>query len=74
MDHDKVNVSLTLGDAGAATLIPRDDAAPCGAGADGWQYSPDQSKILLCGPACDLVKASLDARVEIAIGCKSVVK
>jgi hypothetical protein len=63
-----INVVRTPSES-AALLIPKDDRAACDAGADGWQYSEDFSKIRLCGPACDAVRADKGGHVDVVLGC-----
>jgi hypothetical protein len=48
----------------------RDETAPCDAGAEGWQYTADATKIRLCGSICDDVRADANAEVRIEIGCE----
>jgi hypothetical protein len=40
---------------------------------DGWEYGADGKAVELRGPACDAVKASAAANVEIIFGCPDVV-
>ena len=44
---------------------------PCDAGADGWQYSEDMTKIRLCGAMCQRVREDQGGRVDVVIGCPS---
>jgi hypothetical protein len=79
IDPSKVNVKYTPGgadgggDGGSTEDILQDPHEACDAGADGWQWTADQTKILLCGPTCDRVKADLDGRIDIEIGCETKV-
>jgi hypothetical protein len=68
VDLERVNVVRTPSGQ-APVLVPRNGRAPCDAGADGWQYTEDFSKIRLCGPACDAVKADVGGRVHVVLGC-----
>ncbi len=70
-DVSKVNVDLT-GKNGVEPLY-QDNNAPCNAGADGWQYNADRTKIILCGNACAKYK-SPGASVSIQLGCRERVK
>lgn len=68
VDLDRVNVTFTP--AGKKAISISNDDAPC-AEANGWQYSADRSKIVLCGDAC------LDVRKEpgelsIVLGCPTI--
>ncbi len=74
VDPQLVNVDYYPGGGGELVSIPKDDSAACGAGADGWQYAENGSRIELCGAACDSVKSDPSARVEIVLGCESVVR
>lgn len=68
LDPEKVNVVYTPSGA-SPELILRDETAACDEGADGWQWGPNNETIVLCGPACDRVKASSDAKLDIEFGC-----
>jgi hypothetical protein len=73
VDPTKVNVDYyRAGDPSDASRVQlyRDDTKPCDAGADGWQYTPDQEKIRICGPVCDAVKADGRAKVIVSLGCE----
>jgi hypothetical protein len=72
VDLNKVNVTFTPGDGGDAERIPQTDG-DCDAD-DGWQYSPDYTKIRLCGRVCDRVQADVDGEVSIELGCPTVVR
>jgi hypothetical protein len=71
VDYDKVNVTFSPG------LGPDQDLAqdndPCES-ANGWQYNADKTKIILCGPACDMVQGDPDGKITITLGCETVVK
>jgi hypothetical protein len=73
-DPAETNVDVDYGDGSGSHTIPRDDTAPCDAGADGWQYTADGKSILLCGAACAALEASDDASVHITVGCEALVK
>jgi hypothetical protein len=73
VDPTKVNVDYyKAGDPSDASRVQlyRDDTKPCDAGANGWQYTPDQSKIRICGSVCDDVKADGQAKVIVSLGCE----
>jgi hypothetical protein len=79
-DFDKVNVQHTDGAGKQDLLGYKANAAACGTG-PGWYYDVDPAtggvptKIILCGATCDGVKVeSGAAKVEILLGCKSLVK
>ena len=73
-DPDKTNVQIDYGDGAGQQVIPRDDSAPCEGGANGWQWADNYSAIVLCGPACDKLKSSANAKVSITVGCDAVVR
>ena len=73
-DPNLVNVVYTPG-AGKAPAVLRQDAhAPCDAGANGWQYADMNQKISLCGEACTTVQADPVARVDVVLGCPSLLQ
>jgi hypothetical protein len=74
LDPNRVNVTYTPGGGGSPTTVPRDDSAECLAGANGWQFNADKTKILLCGDACKKVQADLGAKVDVQFGCATVTK
>jgi len=55
------------------------DPAPCSAGSNGWQFakradgSEDSSRVVICGRACDTVRADAMARVDVILGCETIV-
>jgi hypothetical protein len=79
-DFDKVNVKHTTGSGQVEILPYKKNAAGCGTTA-GWYYDVDPAgggtptKIILCPATCNTVKnESGMAKVEILLGCKTVVK
>jgi hypothetical protein len=44
----------------------------CAGGVDGWQYSADRTKIILCGDICDRVQSDPEGQVSIVLGCPTV--
>jgi hypothetical protein len=66
VDLNQVNVTFTTGE-GDVLHVLRDDNS-CEAGADGWQYSTDGTKIVLCGPICDRARND-GGEIEIVLGC-----
>ena len=73
VDRDKVNVNFTPGGSSPVAIL-QDNTAPCDQGADGWQYADGDTKIILCGPTCAKVKGDLAARIDIVLGCKTIIK
>jgi hypothetical protein len=74
VDLARVNVRYTKGGAMTGMDIPQDKSGPCEGGAQGWQYSSDNTKILLCGNICDEVRNDATAKIDIVLGCTTVVK
>lgn len=79
-DYDKVNVQFSSGAGTPAVLGYKKSAAACDA-AGGWYHDVDPSgggtptKILLCPSSCDGVKKGTGAaKLDILLGCKTVVK
>jgi hypothetical protein len=66
LDPSKVNVIFTPPD-GQQELIGQSAPGTC---TDGWQYSANQSQVLLCGQTCDRVKAS-NGRLALEFGCST---
>jgi hypothetical protein len=66
VDLNQVNVTFTPG-AGDVIAVLRDDSS-CEGGADGWQYSADGTKIVLCGPVCDRARNE-GGQIDIVLGC-----
>jgi hypothetical protein len=73
LDLTRVNVHYTKG-SGTGLDIPQDTKSACQAGAQGWQYSSDNSRVLLCGTVCDEVRNDPTGRIDIVLGCTTVVK
>lgn len=74
LDPKKVNVSYTPGTGGASEPILQDVSKPCDMGANGWQYSTDGTKILLCGDACKKAQDDLGAKISVEFGCETKIK
>jgi hypothetical protein len=72
VDLNKVNVTFTPGQ-GRRERIPKNDTGECDA-VDGWQYSPDFTKIILCGDVCDRVQDDPEGQVSIELGCRTIVR
>jgi hypothetical protein len=74
LDPNKVNVKFTSSDGSTTNVILQDNSAGCQDGADGWQYSEDNSKVLLCGPTCETARNDPGSRVDVEFGCATQVK
>ena len=72
VDLTKVNVvHETAG--GMSNDIPQDYSVPCSDPANmGWQYADGNSKIVLCGSACEAVKNDPGGSVSIELGCQTM--
>lgn len=72
IDKNKVNVFVTTD--GKTAGIPRRSDASDGCLVDGcWDYDAE-SKVALLGKTCSDVKAAADAKVDIEVGCGTIVK
>ena len=72
IDKGKVNVVSTVGGMESALFKRKDASNPCTT--DGcWDYTAD-NKVELFGKACDAVKTSTNANVQIVVGCETQVK
>jgi hypothetical protein len=71
VDLNKVNVSFTPGGGDPETIAKTD--GDCAA-VEGWQYSGDYAKIVLCGETCTRVQADSRGEVNIELGCPTVVR
>jgi hypothetical protein len=69
LDPSRVNVLFTA--PGAETELILQDAS--GACNDGWQYSDDGARVLLCGGTCDRVRDS-DGTLTLEFGCTTEVR
>jgi hypothetical protein len=76
IDLSTVNVQLTPGDGGDEVVIGRDTReegkAQC-EGAEGWQFSDDETQIVLCGQICDDYLSDFGAQVRVVFGCKPTI-
>jgi hypothetical protein len=76
-DFNKVNVDYTPGGGGAAETIPRvDGPGDCPAMGDGWYYNDpaNPTQIILCPYTCDRVSADDMGRVDIVLGCATMIE
>jgi hypothetical protein len=66
----EVNVILTYSGE-EPSIIPQ--VASCG---DGWQYDDplDPKRIVLCPATCDKLHTDFGAKIEIALGCETIIK
>jgi Mg-chelatase subunit ChlD len=68
---EEVNVTFEAGDGSVEepSNVPGEN---CENDVDGWQYSADKTKIILCGEICDRVQADPEGQVSIVLGCPTV--
>jgi hypothetical protein len=72
VDKNKVNVNVSL-DGGQETLKKRSNPGDS-CSVDGcWDYD-SSGQVILIGKACDDIKKAKNAKVEILVGCETVVK
>ncbi|HEX2679022.1 MAG TPA: vWA domain-containing protein [Polyangiales bacterium] len=69
LDLTLVNVIYSPSTQGSPKLVPQDKTKACDGGANGWQYTEDNTKIRLCGPICDTVRGDAGGRVDVVLGC-----
>jgi hypothetical protein len=74
---DKVNVQFQGSGGAAAECFGHDDRA-CEGGANGWQFAKkangeqDLTRVVLCGQACNRVRADAAAQVDVVLGCDTI--
>ncbi|HEX2679260.1 MAG TPA: vWA domain-containing protein [Polyangiales bacterium] len=76
LDPNKINVQLTAAAGAMPTSLGRvDSESACGSHADAWYYDdPKQpTQILACPATCDAVKAAANGRIDVLLGCQTVV-
>lgn len=73
LDTTLVNVVYTPS-GGGESIVVRQDARTCESGANGWQYADQNSKIRLCGETCTTVRSDSGARVDVVLGCPSILQ
>jgi hypothetical protein len=76
VNKGSVNVQYTPSK-GDPVCFKYDDRG-CAAGSDGWQFATkpdgtqDLTRVVLCGKACDQVRADAMARVDVVLGCETL--
>lgn len=70
LDPELVNVLYTPDGADTETIARDPSSGDC---SEGWQYSADGKNIMLCGEACERVRAEPNSTVEVLFGCETVV-
>jgi hypothetical protein len=79
LDYSKVNVQFTDASGNTQSLYYVGSQAQCDPTKGGWYYDVDPSKgtptkIIVCDATCNTFKTTINATVNIALGCKTVVK
>ncbi len=77
IDYGEVNVVYTPGSGAKQTIYYVVNKAGCDPDTGGWYYDTDPAqrtptRIIMCSKTCETVQADDNAKVDIAIGCKSV--
>lgn len=67
---NEVNVSFESG-SGRVKTVPNVPTGDC-TEIEGWQYSDDRTKIMLCGDICNEVQNDPEGQVSIVLGCPTV--
>ena len=70
LDPDLVNVLYTPEGADTETIARDPSSDDC---TEGWQYAADGEHIVLCGDACERVRAEPNGTVEVLFGCETLV-
>ena len=70
LDRNKVNVVYTPSGGGAETVLPYVDSIG-GCSGQGWYYEGDS--IVVCPASCGVLEADAAGRVEIALGCETII-
>ena len=76
IDPERVNVTYTASATAMETTFTKVmSAAECGTSA-AWYYDNNTAptRVFLCPAACDTVKADADAKLDILVGCKTIVE
>jgi hypothetical protein len=77
---DRLNVELTAPDADVGETIPKVDGfAECVQGENAWYYTMDPdteqpTRVELCPSACEAANAQTGSRIDIVLGCQTVVR
>jgi hypothetical protein len=70
LDPGLVNVLYTPSGGKSKTIARDPSKSDCN---EGWQYTPDGQSITLCGDACAAAQADPGSKVEVLLGCKTIV-
>ena len=67
----KLNVQYVPSEGADPIQLGQDPGKPCDGGANGWQYTEGNTKIVVCGDACNAVRGA--ASIDIVLGCATIV-
>jgi hypothetical protein len=76
-DFGRVNVDYTPGDGSPQRTLPKVmDEAHCPASGDGWYYDDEAAptEIILCDATCGVVQKDLTAKIDVVLGCLTILK
>jgi Mg-chelatase subunit ChlD len=78
VDFGNVNVRFTGGNGTQVDLGNVGDRSGCRPGQQGWYYDVDPTRgtptrILTCDATCDLLRSDPKGRIDVLVGCKTVV-
>jgi hypothetical protein len=73
IDKNLVNVEYSVGASPTTSIYRRKDPQNLCATDGCWDYTPD-GRVELVGKACAGVKAAPDAKVQIVVGCATLLK
>ena len=76
VDYDQVNVQYTPGDGGPAVVIPQvAGQSMCPTDHEAWYYDNPTAptQIILCDVACSRVKGDTVGKVDILLGCETII-
>jgi hypothetical protein len=78
-DRMRVNVVYTAGGTTVGTPFPyvgTASGAMCPPGADGWYYDDPMmpTEIVLCPSTCTRIESDTTGRVDIALGCETIIR
>jgi hypothetical protein len=69
---DPARISVRYTPSGGSTEdVLRDSTVACDAGANGWQFSDDYRRVILCGETCDRVREDPSGSISIDFACRS---
>jgi hypothetical protein len=75
-DPKKVNIDFTPQGGTTTRLVYVGDAASCDPTKGGWYYDNPQmpSRLIVCSQTCDTFKKDPNGRVDVVLGCGTVIK